>query len=593
MITFFGKTLDKLRPGGIIAFITSKGTMDKENISVRKYIAQRADLIGAIRLPNNTFKDNAGTQVTSDIIFLQKRAHIVDIEPDWVFLDNDENGIRMNKYFVDNPNMILGNMEMISSRFGMESACIARENSDLNTELMYAINNIQAKIQESDISDDLENNNEEDWIPADSNVRNFSYTVVDNEVYYRVNSKMQKQNLPITSVNRIKALIEIRESVRALIELQTEDYPEENIKLEQENLNKLYDNFCKKYGLINSRANNNVFREDSSYYLLSSLEILDENGKFERKADMFTKRTIKPHKAVTKVDTANEALIVSMSEKAKVDLDYIQNLTGKTKEQIIDELKGIIFRIPDVEDEQYVTADEYLSGDVRAKLKVAKIAVESNKDYEINVQMLEQSLPKDLSASEISVRLGSTWIPESDIKDFLVELLEPANYIKWNIKVHYSDYTSEWNIEGKNYDSGNVKAYSTYGTKRVNAYKIIEDNLNLKDVRVFDNIVNDDGSKTRVLNKKETAIAQMKQEEIKNRFQNWIWKDPERRARLVRLYNDKFNNIRPREYDGSHLSFYGMNSEIKLRQHQVNAIAHILYGGNTLLAHEVRCWQNL
>lgn len=566
--------------------------MDKENISVRKYIAQRADLIGAIRLPNKTFKDNAGTQVTSDIIFLQKRAHIVDIEPDWVFLDNDENGIRMNKYFVDNPNMILGNMEMISSRFGMESACIAKENSNLNTELMYAINNIHAQIQENDILDGLENTEEENWIPADSNVRNFSYTIIDNQVYYRVNSKMQKQNLPITSVNRIKALIDIRESVRALIELQTEDFPEEHIKLEQENLNKLYDDFSKKYGLINSKANNNVFKEDSSYYLLSSLEILDENGKFKRKADMFTKRTIKPHKAVTKVDTANEALIVSMSEKAKVDLDYMQSLTGKTKEQIISELKGIIFRIPDSEVEQYVIADEYLSGDVRAKLKVAKIAVESNKDYEINVQMLEQSLPKDLSASEISVRLGSTWIPEEDIKNFMFELLEPANYIKWNIKVHYSNYTSEWNIEGKNYDRANVKAHSTYGTSRINAYKIIEDTLNLKDVRIFDNIVNDDGTKTRTLNKKETAIAQMKQEEIKNRFQNWIWKDPERRARLVRLYNDKFNNIKPREYDGSHLSFYGMNSEIKLRQHQVNAIAHILYGGNTLLAHEVRCWQN-
>lgn len=585
---FFAKTLDKVRPGGIVAFITSKGTMDKENPSVRKYIAQRADLIGAIRLPNNTFSKNAGTKVTSDIIFLQKRANITDLEPEWVHLDTDENGITMNKYFVDNPDMILGNMEMVSTRFGMDSTCVPNEDESLSTSLLYAINNIHANITENEF-DDIEQIEEDNSIPADYNVRNFSYTVVNGNVYYRVNSKMQLQSLPLTFINRIKGLIEIRDCVRNLIKLQTEDYPDKDIIIEQSKLNSLYDKFTKQYGLINSKANNNVFREDSSYYLLCSLEIINENGELIRKADMFNKRTIRPHKEVTKVDTSNEALVVSMSEKAKVDIEYMQSITGKSKEEIVDELKGSIFKIPsaNAEDEVFVTSDEYLSGNIREKLKIAEIAMESNPEYEVNVQALKKALPKDLSASEINVKLGATWLPPKDIKDFIFELLETPNYIRWDIKVHYSDFTSEWNIEGKNYDRSNIKAHSTYGTSRINAYKIIEDTLNLKDVRIYDTITDSEGKKTRILNKQQTAIAQAKQEQIKMAFDNWIWKNPERRARLVELYNEKFNSIRPREYDGSHLSFYGMNPEITLRSHQVNAIARILFGGNALLAHEV------
>lgn len=589
---FFAKTLDKVRPGGIIAFVTSKGTLDKENPTIRRYIAQRADLIGAIRLPDNTFKDNAGTRVTSDIIFLQKRDHITDIEPDWVYLDTNEDGMKMNKYFIDNPDMILG--KMVKTTWFDEITCEAYENENLDEQLSKAITNIHANFSEQEIDDDIAPTEEDKSIPADYNVRNFSYTLVDGEVYYRINSKMYPQEMPVTSISRIKGMIELRDCVRTLIELQTEDYPEYEIKAEQQKLNKIYDEFSKKYGLINSRANKNVFGEDSSYYLLSSLEIVNENGELIRKADMFTKRTIKPHREVTKVDTSNEALIISVSEKAKVDFEFMQELTGKSKEDIIEDLKGVIFKIPasSDEEEKYVTADEYLSGNVREKLKIAKIALESNPEYEINVEALKKVVPKDLSASEIGIKLGATWIPTSDIEKFMFELLETPNYARWNIKVHYSDFTAEWNIEGKNYDRSNVKAHKTYGTSRINAYKIIEDTLNLKDVRIYDT-VEEDGKKKRVLNKKETAIAQAKQEQIKRAFEDWIWKEPNRREKLVNIYNEKFNSIRPREYDGSNLTFGGMNPEISLRPHQVNAIAHILYGGNTLLAHEVRSWKNI
>ena len=579
---FFAKTLDKVRPGGVVAFITSKGTMDKENSNVRRYLAQRADLLGAIRLPNNTFKDAAGTEVTSDIIFLQKRDSITDIEPDWVYLDTDENGIKMNKYFVDNPDMIMGNMQMISGRFGMESACIADETSSLKERLNEAIPNIHAEVKEYEI-DDME---EEDLsIPADYNVRNFSYTLIDGKIYYRENSRMYPQDLPQTTENRIKGLIEIRDCVRTLIEYQTEDFPEEDIKYEQQRLNRLYDDFNKKYGLINSRGNNSAFSNDSSYYLLCSLEIIDENGNLARKADMFTKRTIRPKEKVKEVDSAIDALLVSISEKARVDISFMKELCKMEEEKMINDLEGEIFKIPG--EEKYVTADEYLSGNVREKLKVAEDYASRDKKYSINVKYLKEVQPIDLSASEISVRLGSTWIPESDIKEFINYLLQPSWNVLRNIRVHYMLSTSEWNIEGKNYDKYNVKSYNTYGTSRASAYKIIEDTLNLKDTRIFDYKEDENGKRVAELNKKETAIAQAKQEQIKSAFTEWIWKDPERRERLVKSYNEKFNSIRPREYDGSHISFDGMNPEISLRKHQVNAIARVLYGGNTLLAHEV------
>ena len=582
---FFAKTLDKVRPGGIVAFITSKGTLDKENPSVRKYIAQRADLLGAIRLPNNTFKDNAGTEVTSDIIFLQKRDSITDIEPEWVNLGTDENGIKMNSYFIDNPEMIMGNMEMISTRFGYDSACIAEENQDLGKRLEEAITNIHAEVKEYEI-DDID---EEDLsIPADFNVRNFSYTLVDGEIYFRENSRMYPQDLAMTTANRVKGLIEIRDCVRTLIEYQTEDFPEEDIKSEQDKLNHLYDAFNKKYGLINSRGNNIAFSNDSSYYLLCSLEILDENGNLARKADMFTKRTIRPKTKIKSVDNANDALIVSLSEKARVDLEYMQSLCGLDMDKMLKDLEGEIFNVPEYgESNHWVTADEYLSGNVREKLHIAEKFAETDDKFQVNVKYLKEVQPKDLSASEISVRLGSTWIPSSDIKEFIDHLLSPSWATSRNINVHYMEATSEWYIDGKNYDKYNVKSYNTYGTSRANAYKIIEDTLNLRDVRIYDYYEDENGKKIAELNKKETAIAQAKQEQIKMAFDEWIWSDPERRQRLVQSYNEKFNSIRPREYDGSHISFDGINPEITLREHQVNAIARILYGGNTLLAHEV------
>ena len=582
---FFAKTLDKVRPGGVVAFITSKGTLDKENPSVRKYIAQRADLLGAIRLPNNTFKDNAGTEVTSDIIFLQKRDSITDIEPEWVNLGTDENGIKMNNYFIENPEMIMGNMQMISTRFGYDSACIANENQNLGEMLEQAITNIHAEVKEYEI-DDID---EEDLsIPADFNVKNFSYTLVDGQVYFRENSRMYPQELAMTTENRVKGLMEIRDCVRTFIEYQTEDFPEEDIKYQQDKLNRLYDDFSKKYGLINSRGNNSAFSNDSSYYLLCSLEILDENGNLARKADMFTKRTIRPKTKVTSVDNANDALVVSLSEKARVDIEFMQSLCGLDMDKMLQDLEGQIFNVPEYgEPNHWVTSDEYLSGNVREKLKIAEQFAETDDRFQVNVKYLKEVQPKDLSASEISVRLGSTWIPSEDIKVFIEYLLNPSWQTSRNINVHYMESTSEWYIDGKNYDKYNVKSYNTYGTSRANAYKIIEDSLNLKDVRIYDYYEDENGKKVAELNKKETAIAQAKQEQIKFAFEEWIWKDPERRDRLVKVYNEKFNSIRPREYDGSHISFDGINPEIKLRTHQVNAIARILYGGNTLLAHEV------
>lgn len=581
---FFAKTLDKVRPGGVIAFITSKGTLDKENPSVRKYIAQRADLLGAIRLPNNTFKANAGTEVTSDIIFLQKRDSITDIEPDWVYLGENDDGIKMNQYFIDNPEMILGNMEMISTRFGYDSACIS-DSEKLEDKLERAISNIHAEVKEYELDDIGEEDNS---IEADLTVRNFSYTLIDDKIYFRENSRMYPQELAMTTENRVKGLIEIRDCVRTLLEYQTEDYPDEDIKREQVKLNQLYDRFTKKYGLINSRGNNSAFSNDSSYYLLCSLEILDENGNLARKADMFTKRTIKPKTEITSVDNANDALIVSLSEKARVDITFMQKLCNMDMDKMLKDLDGEIFNVPEYgEPNQWVTADEYLSGNVREKLKIAEHFAETDERFNVNVKYLKEVQPKDLSASEISVRLGSTWIPPEDIKVFIEYLLNPSNYACQNINVHYNEATSEWWIDGKNYDKYNIKATNTYGTGRASAYKIIEDSLNLKDTRIYDYYEDENGKRVAELNKKETAIAQAKQEQIKLAFEEWIWKDPERRERLTKFYNERFNSIRPREYDGSHISFDGMNPEITLRKHQVNAIARILYGGNTLLAHEV------
>ena len=588
---FFAKSLDKLRPGGVMALVTSKGTMDKENSAVRKYIAQRAELLGAIRLPNNTFKGNAGTEVVSDILILQKRDRLIDIEPDWVHLDTDENGIKMNSYFVQHPEMILGEMKMVSGRFGMEATCVPYENADLAAQLDEAVANIHGEITEYETEEELEE--EDNSIPADPTVRNFSYTVVDDKIYYRENSRMTPVEVSATAENRIKGMIAIRNSVRMLIELQTEDYPDSEIKAEQERLNRLYDTFSGKYGLINSRANTSAFSQDSSFSLLSALEIIGEDGELERKADMFSKRTIKPHTPVTSVDTASEALAVSLGEKATIDMDYMMELSGKSENEIFEDLKGVIFLNPLYEygnsyEPKYLMADEYLSGNVREKLRIAKNSAELYpEDYKVNVEALQKVQPKDLTASEISVRLGATWLPPDDVQEFIFHLLETPRYAQWNIKVHFSPFTSEWNIEGKSYDKGNVRAYNTYGTSCINAYKIIEETLNLKDVRIFDYIEDDEGKKKAVLNKKETAIAQSKQEMIKQEFQDWIWSDPERRERLCKSYNEKFNSVRPREYDGSHIIFNGMNPEIELREHQKNAVAHILYGGNTLLAHAV------
>ena len=584
---FFAKTLDKVRPGGVIAFITSKGTMDKASPEVRKYLAQRADLLGAIRLPDNTFTKNAGTKVTSDIIFLQKRENLTDIMPDWVYLDRDENNITMNKYFVDNPDMILGKMEMVSTAYGYDSTCKAEENTNLEEQLNYAITNIHGELQNNSIENEIEQ--EDTSIPAIPTVKNYSYAIVDDKLYFRENSKMILQDeLPLTAQNRIKGLILLREQVRELIDFQMEDYSDEEIHIAQVKLNELYDRFTKEYGLINSRANETAFSNDSSYFLLCSLEKIDGEGKFVGKADIFSKRTIKAKKKVLKVDTPDEALILSIQDKAKVDLDYMQQLCKIDKEEIINSLEGVIFKVPDYENtNNWVTADEYLSGNVREKLKVAEQFAKEDSSFNINVEKLKEVIPKDLTASEIGIKLGSTWIPPEIIRKFIFELLDTPSYNRWDIHVKYSNITAEWYIDGKSNDRNNVKAYTTYGTSRINAYKIIEQTLNLKDVKIFDTFIDDEGRKQRVLNRKETAIACSKQDAIKEAFLNWVWEDPERRNHLVRLYNDKFNCIRPREYDGSHIGFVGMNPEIKLRTHQLNAVAHVLYGNNTLLAHEV------
>ena len=575
---FFAKTLDKVRPNGVIAFITSKGTMDKENEDVRRYISQRAELIGAIRLPNNTFKKNAGTEVTSDIIFLKKRDKIVDIEDDWVEIAENEDGFRMNKYFVEHPEMILGEMKRDKGQYGRPIDTCSPYEIPLENLLSQAIININSEIEDYQL--DIEDE-EETSIPADAGVRNFSYTIVDNQIYYRENSRMYLQELPLTTISRIKGMIAIRDCVRNLIELQTDNASEDEIKQEQLKLNSLYDSFTKTYGIINSRANEKAFNEDSSYYLLCSLEIINENKQFVRKADMFTKRTIKPHKAVSEVNNSVDALIVSISEKAKVDIEYMCNLTGKTEQELVKDLEGSIYKEP--MQENYVTTDEYLSGNVREKLKIAQEFAKNDSQYEINVKALEQAQPKDLSASEISVRLGATWIPIDVVEQFMFELLKPQSSNRSNISVH----TSEWNISGKSEDKGNVLAYSTYGTARANAYKIIETTLNLKDIRINDTVIDEHGNEQKVLNAKETAIAQAKQDRIKEEFVEWIWKDQARRERLVKIYNEQFNSIKPREYDGQYIQFGGINPEISLRKHQIDAIAHILYGGNTLLAHEV------
>lgn len=585
---FFAKALDKVRAGGVVMFITSKGTMDKASPEVRKYIAQRAELLGAIRLPDNTFKANAGTEVTSDILILQKRDRVMDIEPDWVHFDTDENGITMNRYFVEHPEMVLGEIKMESTRFGtFEPVCKARKDIPLSELLSNAVQRINGEIPELDNGVDEISDEQELSVPADPNVRNFSFTLVDGRVYFRENDRMQPASVSMTAENRIKGLIQIRDCVRKLIEYQTEDYPEEMICTEQENLNRLYDVYTAKYGLINSRGNYLAFASDESYFLLCSLEVLDDEGNFKRKADMFTKRTIKPHREVTSVETASEALALSIGEKARVDLPYMEQLTGKTQAELVQDLQGVIFKVPNCEPVSYAAADEYLSGNVRNKLTVAELAAKNDPELAVNVDALKKVIPKDLSAAEISVRLGATWIPQDDIQRFVMELLTPSSYAAGRLKVRYTPINGDWFIENKSSDMGNVKADSTYGTKRASAYRIIEDTLNLRDTRIFDYVYDEHGNKKAVFNAKETTAAQAKQEAIKQAFQDWIWKDPERRNRLVRYYNDTFNSVRPREYDGSHITFGGISPEITLRPHQVNAIAHILYGGNTLLAHKV------
>ena len=585
---FFAKALDKVRAGGVVMFITSKGTMDKASPEVRKYIAQRAELLGAIRLPDNTFKANAGTEVTSDILILQKRDRVMDIEPDWVHLDTDENGVTMNRYFVEHPEMVLGEIKMENTRFGtFEPVCKARKDIPLSELLSNAVQRINGEIPELDNRVDEISDEQELSVPADPNVRNFSFTLVDGRVYFRENDRMQPASVSMTAENRIKGLIQIRDCVRKLIEYQTDDYPEEMIRTEQENLNRLYDVYTAKYGLINSRGNYLAFASDESYFLLCSLEVLDDEGNFKRKADMFTKRTIKPHREITSVETASEALALSIGEKARVDLPYMEQLTGKTQAELVQDLQGVIFKVPNCEHVSYVAADEYLSGNVRNKLTVADLAAKNDPELAVNVEALEKVIPKDLSAAEISVRLGATWIPQEDIQRFVMELLTPSSYAAGRLKVRYTPINGDWFIENKSSDMGNVKADSTYGTKRASAYRIIEDTLNLRDTRIFDYVYDEHGNKKAVFNAKETTAAQAKQEVIKQAFQDWIWKDPERRNRLVRYYNDTFNSVRPREYDGSHITFGGISPEITLRPHQVNAIAHILYGGNTLLAHKV------
>lgn len=589
---FFAKSLDKLRPNGVMAFITSKGTMDKKNSSFRRYMSQRADLLGAIRLPNYTFSSLAGTEVTSDILFFKKRSNVTHIEPSWVNVTTSEDGISLNNYFVENPNMIIGEMKNVSGRYGLTSECVLDDKNQFEELLNNAINNINVSgITFDDNVIDIDSNDDtEEVIPATADVKNFSYAIVDDKIYYRENSLMTLQELGEVPTKRVKGLVEIRDCLRTLIEYESEDYSDGEIKYQQNKLNVFYDNFTKDYGAITSRANRLAFEKDSSYYLLSSLENLDKN-KVVHKADIFTKRTIRPHKPVTSVDTSVEALTVSISEKATIDMEYMQELVGKTEEEIYDDLRGVIFLNPLFDEnngaDKYINADEYLSGNVREKLAVATKLAENNPEYNINVMALKDVQPEELSASEISVRLGSTWIPPKYVEQFVHELMETPFYAKGIIKVNYISVTGEWNIQGKSSDRSNVKAYKTYGTSRVNGYKIIEDTLNLKDVRIFDYEELPDGKKKAILNKKETTIAQSKQETIKQKFVDWIFKDPTRRNDLCEIYNKRFNSNRTREYDGSHINFVGMNPDITLKEHQINAVARILYGGNTLLAHTV------
>ena len=584
---FFAKAIDKVRPGGILAFITSQGFMDRKNEDARKYIASRADLIGAIRLPNNVFKDSAGTTVTSDILFLQKRDSITDIMPDWINLDTDENGMRMNKYFIDNPEMILGEMKLLSTQYGTyEPSCVPKENMNLEKMLDKVIPNINGEIKDYKIDDIADS--EDLSIEADLNVKNFSYTIINNVIYYRENSRMYSQSLSETAENRIKNLINLRDITREIINLQLENATDDEIKEKQKELNSLYDKFTKKYGLINSRGNASAFSNDSSYFLLCSLEILDESGNLKRKADLFTKRTIKPRTKDRIIENSRDALIVSIQERAKVDIDYMQKLCGLDKDKMLEELEGEVFKVPDSDNSNhYVTADEYLSGNVREKLKIAKQYAYEDSSYQINVEYLNKVIPKDIPPTEISVRIGATWIPEDVITEFILDLIDAGYYARRDVKAHYSDVTGEWNIANKSCDRNTIAVTSTYGTNRANAYRLIEDALNLRDTKIFDYVYDEENKKKPVLNKKETAIAQAKQDKIKQVFQDWIWQDQDRRERLTRMYNEKFNSVIPREYDGSHITFDGINPEITLRPHQVNAIARVLYGGNTLLAHEV------
>ena len=589
------KTLEQVRPGGVIAYITSKGTMDKQNPAVRRYIAERAELLGAIRLPNTAFKANAGTEVTSDILFLQKRERPLTVEPDWVHLGQTADGIPVNSYFAAHPEMMLGTMVREPGLYGNENetACIPLEGAVLSEQLTEAVQHIRGEYQAAELPNELEGEAAADTIPADPNVKNYAFTMVDGEVYYRTNSAMVRQKLPLPALERIRGMIDLRQQVNDLIQAQLDNADDAVLAPIQARLNQRYDAFTAKYGLINARSNANAFSSDSSYYLLCSLEVLNEQGGLARKADMFTKRTIRQQTTITHVDTAAEALAVSIAEKARIDMPYMSQLSGKTEQELFEDLKGVIFLNPmHISEEdgkpKYLPADEYLSGNVREKLRWAKRSAELYpEDYGENVRALEAVQPVDLTASEISVRLGATWLPPETIEEFMFELFGTPRYCQWNIHVHYAQYTGEWNVEGKSYDRSNVKAHNTYGTGRVNGYKIMEETLNLRDVRIFDYIEDANGRKTAVLNKKETAIAQGKQELIKQAFADWIWSDPERREQLTKLYNEKFNSIRPREYDGSHLNFVGINPEITLRPHQVNAIAHILYGGNTLLAHVV------
>ena len=597
---FVAKALDQVRPGGVVAFVTSRYTMDKQSPEVRKYIAQRADLLGAIRLPNNAFKANAGTEVVSDIIFLQKRDRPIEIEPDWVHLGKNDDGFAINQYFIDNPEMMLGRQTSQSTQYGKQDFTVEPyEDLDLGVQLKYAIQNIGGKYTEAELPDLGDGETIDTSIPADPNVKNYSYTVVDGDVYYRENSRMVKPDLNATAMERVKGMVELRDCVQKLIGQQMDGFiSDDTIRQTQRELNDLYDNFTAKHGLINSRGNALAFADDSSYYLLCSLEVLDEDNNLKRKADMFTKRTIKPSEVVTSVDTASEALAVSIAEKARVDMEYMSSLTGKTEEELANDLRGVIYmdfnRKPDGS-YTWRTADDFLSGNVREKLAYYKNALEllpedANHRNEIadNVEALKSAQPKDLDASEIEVRLGATWIDKDYIQQFMVETFEPPYYLRRSIEVNYSPFSAEWNITGKSQPSySDVNAYMTYGTERANAYKILEDTLNLRDVRIYDTVTDPDGKERRVLNSKETTLAQQKQQAIKDAFQEWIWKDPDRRQELVTKYNELFNSTRPREYDGSHIVFSGMNPEIKLREHQKNAVAHILYGGNTLLAHEV------